>query len=236
MIGIYRIFNTLNNKSYIGQSINIEARLDAHKTSSADLYIDKAIQFYGKENFIFEIVEECLKEELNLKERFWISHFNSYYDGYNQTLGGNDNIGESNPNSKLTEKDILNIRKRRSLCLERKESVYNDYKNRISYSGFTKIWTNQNWKLIGQNFYLIDRNNFINKKEKSRKGQENGNSKFLDKQVIELRTIYKNHTLKEMFKLYGEKFNVCYGVMEQMLLGKTYKHLPIYKKSIDKWI
>ena len=236
-IGIYKIVNTLNNKCYIGQSINIQNRLIAHTMKSAGQYIDKSIQYYGKENFTFEVIEKCSTDKLNEKEIYWIAHFNSYYDGYNQTLGGqNSPIGEYNPNSKLAEKDISDIRKRRFLCNEAKTSVYEDYKDRISYSGFTKIWTNANWNTIGQSFYSIDRNDFINKEEKSRKGQKNGNAKFSDEQVLELRTLYKNHSIKEMYQLYGEEFQVCYGTMEQMLIGKTYKHLPVYKKSIDKWI
>lgn len=237
IIGIYKIVNTLNNKCYIGQSINIQNRLTAHTMKSSGQYIDKSIQYYGKENFTFEVIEKCSPDKLNEKEIYWIAHFNSYYDGYNQTLGGqNSPIGEYNPNSKLAEKDISDIRKRRFLCNEAKTSVYEDYKDRISYSGFTKIWTNANWNTIGQNFYGIDRNDFINKEEKSRKGQKNGNAKFSDEQVLELRTLYKNHSIKEMHQLYGEEFQVCYGTMEQMLIGKTYKHLPVYKKSIDKWI
>lgn len=49
MIGIYRITNKLNNKSYIGQSIHCGKRLDEH--SKGTQLIDEIIQMEGIENF-----------------------------------------------------------------------------------------------------------------------------------------------------------------------------------------
>ena len=47
------------------------------------------IKTYGKENFTFEIIEECSKEELNEKEIYWIAFYNTYQGfGYNQNSGG----------------------------------------------------------------------------------------------------------------------------------------------------
>lgn len=95
MVGIYKITNNINNKVYIGQSRNIHSRLNAHKTrpfniNSNDynkrLYV--SIRKYGLENFSFEIIEECLIEELNERENYWIKYYNSNKEeyGYNQTL------------------------------------------------------------------------------------------------------------------------------------------------------
>ena len=89
--GIYKIENLNNHKIYIGQSIEIEKRLIAHKNSKDNFVIHRAIQKYGVENFSFEIIEECSKEELDDKECFWISHFNSLIPfGYNMVEGGSN--------------------------------------------------------------------------------------------------------------------------------------------------
>ena len=71
-IGIYKITNLLNNKIYIGQSLNIERRFKEHcyKGKESRIPLDLAIQKYGKDNFTFEIIENCLKEELNEKETY----------------------------------------------------------------------------------------------------------------------------------------------------------------------
>lgn len=54
MIGIYKITNKLNGKSYIGQSIHCGKRLDEH--CKGGQLIDEIIQLEGVENFTFEIV------------------------------------------------------------------------------------------------------------------------------------------------------------------------------------
>lgn len=97
MIGIYKITNKINGKCYIGQSNNIERRWNDHKIpsswndpnkSSYNYPLYAAFRKYKLENFIFEVIEECNQEELNDKEIYWIQYYNSYYDGYNQTIGG----------------------------------------------------------------------------------------------------------------------------------------------------
>ncbi len=86
-MNIYKITNTINNKIYIGQDSN-----DIVSYYGGGILIKKAIQKYGKENFIKEILETCsTKEELCEKEQYWISHYNStnLKIGYNITGGGN---------------------------------------------------------------------------------------------------------------------------------------------------
>ena len=84
MIGIYKITNLINNKIYIGQSVHIERRWYEHCQPSAKSLIAKAIQKYGKENFSFEVLEECSTEELNQKEEQYIHIYNSITpNGYN---------------------------------------------------------------------------------------------------------------------------------------------------------
>lgn len=70
MIGIYKITNKINGKFYIGQSNDIERRFNEHctKWKQSRIPLDLAIHKYGKENFLFEVLEECDLEELNQKE------------------------------------------------------------------------------------------------------------------------------------------------------------------------
>lgn len=90
MIGIYKITNRINNKCYIGKSVNIESRLDQHRNNyHSNIYLQNAIKKYGIENFIFEVIEECSENLLNEKEIYWIKYYGSFgKDGYNLTEGG----------------------------------------------------------------------------------------------------------------------------------------------------
>jgi uncharacterized protein YukE len=94
--GIYKITNIKNHKSYIGQSVDIYKRwcdhckcgVGATETSMTNqLY--KAMRKDGIENFTFELLEECPREELNKKESFYIDLYESNSYGYNQTQGNN---------------------------------------------------------------------------------------------------------------------------------------------------
>lgn len=103
MIGIYKITNLKDGKSYVGQSINITKRWNQHKNEYQKeggcpvLYV--AIRKYKIENFSFEILEECPQELLNEKEIFWIAHYksNDRDFGYN-VLAGGQNGGVLYPN------------------------------------------------------------------------------------------------------------------------------------------
>lgn len=83
-IGIYKIENLVNHKVYIGQSIHIEKRWQEHCRQSSNTIISQAIKKYGKENFSFQILEECKVNQLDEKEQYYITLFNSVVpNGYN---------------------------------------------------------------------------------------------------------------------------------------------------------
>jgi group I intron endonuclease len=50
-----------------------------------------AMMKYGVENYSFEVVEECSREELNKREAFWIEFYHSQDFGYNMTKGNTRN-------------------------------------------------------------------------------------------------------------------------------------------------
>lgn len=91
---IYKITNKINGKVYVGQTIQtLNARKNEHKKRArnrANFPLYNAINKYGVENFkIVQIDEADSLEELNLKEQYYIKHFNSMYpNGYNLTSGG----------------------------------------------------------------------------------------------------------------------------------------------------
>lgn len=91
---IYKITNTLNDKVYIGQTIKtVQKRFTQHKNNSNKEYFSqivlyKAFNKYGIENFICEEIEEVPNDKLDEREKYWIEYYDSYFNGYNSTLGG----------------------------------------------------------------------------------------------------------------------------------------------------
>ena len=82
---IYKTTNTLTGKVYIGKS-----KYNNPSYLGSGLKIVNAIKKYGVEFFEKEILEECLEEEINSREEFWIEFYNSRDDsvGYNISKGG----------------------------------------------------------------------------------------------------------------------------------------------------
>ena len=101
--GIYYIKNKLNNKYYIGQSINMYKRLLFHINKSKDTnyqHIHRAISKDGIENFEFAIIayiildnQNEIKNKLDFLEKFYIKKYKCLgKDGYNATVGGDKGV------------------------------------------------------------------------------------------------------------------------------------------------
>lgn len=91
---IYTITNKANGKQYVGKTHlpNPQERWKEHlkdykreRCEKRPLY--SAMNKYGVENFVFEVIEEC--DNTEEREKFWIKELNTYGStGYNATLGG----------------------------------------------------------------------------------------------------------------------------------------------------
>jgi len=83
--GIYKITNLVDGKQYIGQSINIEQRRCSHysmldKNKHPNLHLQRAYNLLGKENFMFDIVLFCEKEELTRYEQAVVNFSKNIYN------------------------------------------------------------------------------------------------------------------------------------------------------------
>lgn len=112
--GIYKITSPIG-KIYIGQSPNIKRRIREHQTLKNDRQpkVYESLIEHGVENHTFEIVEECLREDLCEKEIFWIKHFKSFGTphGLNMTAGGKGSTGfRHSKKSKERFREIANNR------------------------------------------------------------------------------------------------------------------------------
>lgn len=91
--GIYRYVNLVNGKSYVGKSVDLHHRHLEHMRylragTEPCVKLNRAWQKYGEDNFQYEILCYCNREDLNDMEREYISKFDSFRNGYNCTEGG----------------------------------------------------------------------------------------------------------------------------------------------------
>lgn len=82
MSGIYQIYNPINNKRYIGSSINVERRLKEHlrnleKNRHCNDHLQSAYNKY-KDVLQFQFLEECEPDECLIFEQYYLDYYKSY--------------------------------------------------------------------------------------------------------------------------------------------------------------
>ena len=91
--GIYKITDLLTQQCYIGQSVNISDRFKQHCKCGLGIDAPASNKLYNTmqrdklQNFTFEVLEECSREQLNQKEAFWINMYKSNVYGLNTNKG-----------------------------------------------------------------------------------------------------------------------------------------------------
>lgn len=111
---IYKITCKINNKVYIGQTIeSLEKRFNRHmgyQKNEHDTKFYRAIRKYGKENFYIELLEVVSnQQQLDKREYYWICFYDSVSKGYNtkDSIGkcGGDTLS-NHPNKELISKKL----------------------------------------------------------------------------------------------------------------------------------
>lgn len=235
MIGIYKI-TEINNPMifYVGKSNDIERRFKEHQTKTYEqtrIPFDGYIKEKGKDNFQYEVLEECEINQLDEKEKFWINKLDAKNSGNKFDGGLRDVVGSHNPNSKLTEEDVKNIRIAYNNHLKQKD-VYEKYKDKISFSYFQNLWQGRSWNHIMPEVFTEENKKYYT--SKATQGEESSNAKFSNEEIIQIRQRYVNESAKKIYEDYQDR--VSFQSFQMILWGRYYKELPIYKKKEKKWI
>ena len=102
---IYCITNNINGKKYIGKSVvSFKKRWSQHLSCKHKDHFHDAIRKYNKDVWTFTTLEILDSSEsvdlLNVLERYWIDHYDTFRNGYNETKGGDGFTGKHTPESK----------------------------------------------------------------------------------------------------------------------------------------
>lgn len=88
---IYKATNTINGKSYIGQTVSFRQRVWQHLRcrQGEDCLFHRAIEQFGRDNFTWDIIDSCeSQKEAMLLEKHYIKVYDTYRNGYNENKGG----------------------------------------------------------------------------------------------------------------------------------------------------
>lgn len=229
MTGIYKYTNKITGQVYIGQAVDIAKRQSGHlKKPSPHSYFDADLKKYGIESFDFKIIEECDRNDLAEREKYWIKEYNSYMPdnkngGYNLTRGGEQYIGEENPWSRLTENEVKEIIEKLAntkISIQQLSKDYNVHYNTIGAINRCKTWS-----------YLHNyKNNIRMESQGSLLKGELGVNKITEEQAKYIIKLLESD--KRSLASISREENLSLNILYDINRCKTWTHLHNYKKNI----
>lgn len=223
---IYCYTNKINNKKYIGQTINPEQRYKAHKSTAFNpkdqeynSLLHQAFRKYGYENFQYEILAEAeTVEELNGLEIYYIAHFNTQVpNGYNIEAGGLNALKPMKEITKiklmkahgsLTEEEVIELRKAYQEHKSPTQIYKEKYSNRLHFQSFLNIWCGKRYKSIMPEVF----------------NNEKRQTKLTEDIVRNIRIDRKNGaTYQELM----DKYKICKSTIGNICRNETWKSVQI---------
>tara|TARA_R110000824_G_scaffold47256_1_gene134785 strand:+ start:492 stop:1151 length:660 start_codon:yes stop_codon:yes gene_type:complete len=212
--GIYKITNKQNGKIYIGSSLNIYQRFYMHKNhlnknNHHSSHLQRAWDKYGKENFIFEIIEEVPDKNMLLeREQHYMDTAKSYEreNGYNINPTATSRLGAKH--TEETKRKMSESQKESGRWKGKKNPMYGVSLIGPDHGMYGKMHSPESREKISENHHDVS-------------GANNPKAKLDWEKVDFIRAAYKNkiHTVKELMKLFCAGQSTIYNVLYE----KTWK-------------
>lgn len=202
-----------NKIVYIGQTVNLPLRHYRHtKVDPFDeglkeynYPLSRGIRKYGIESYDLIILEDnLLKEQLDEREKYWIQYYDTYNNGYNQTLGGNTQLM---PTIKYNDEIINNIINDLKNTNKSFQDIANE--NKVSLTHVYNINIGARRKIDNLKYPIRD------SKAKGTKGL-----KFSQKECKEIHEYILNNP-KETFKSIAKKYQCSDWTIRKINKGDT---------------
>jgi group I intron endonuclease len=207
VVGIYKITNLIDNKVYIGQTVNYRKRKNSHLSSLKENkhhneHLQRAFNKYGENSFEMELLEECKIEELDKLERYYIKELDAcnHDKGYNMMYGG-QRYRNFTKEVRLKMSEAGKGRK-----------FTDEHKKKISLA--------QKGKKISQE--SINKSIATKKRNKEHWGEKNPNALISDKIAEQIIIdLLKGISANDI----SNKYQVSNDVVYNLMYGKTYLHI-----------
>lgn len=230
---VYKSLCLINNKIYIGITAGkLSSRISSHvKLSNKNLpkyLFHRAIKKYGKNNFIFTILDTYSSfEERDRKEMFYIKLYNSFYMngvGYNMTLGGDGSKGhvkspEAIEKIKIARsKQVFSIQSRKNMSESRKGKKRTEEQKAYLSARIIELGSHVKSEKTKEKIRLTLTGKTFESRyglEKSNIMRHNMSVMFKQKQInVKKLNSYEKELILELYKTYG-LHKVCMVLKEK---------------------
>lgn len=219
---IYKITCNVNNRVYIGQTVNFKNRKNSHlyklnHNIHGNRYLQYDYNLYGKSNFEFSIIERCNKEDLLDKETYYINLYGSKES--DKTYNLMDLKGASLDAKRYRKIIAKQIAESHPISIETRLKISKANKGRI-VSLESRIKRSNT--LRGREFSVETRS----KISKNRKGKYTGNTVYTEDFIQKLRDEYK---LNPNYCNLGRKYKISDCSVRNLILYGTTSRTEIEK-------
>jgi group I intron endonuclease len=203
--GVYRIYFIGNDKSYIGLTKGFKGRSNQHlrvlrQDKHFNIYLQRAFNKYGEDNFRIELIEECDKSDLSKKEKEYIRIYDSFKNGFNLTTGGEECTISEDVKKRISEKHKGKIikaetrQKLREINLGKK--LMQKTKDKISKLNRDRVLTSQQKEKMSKGGSIVRTQATKDKMSKSRLGYKISNDAKLKLAAYNLKRTRPNSLIE----------------------------------------
>ncbi len=240
---IYTIHNIINNKIYVGKSQDPIKRWKKHitvaqcKRKREKYFLHRAIQKYGKHNFIFSIIQNFQSEQdCTTAEIYWINYFQSNNSklGYNLTVGGEGVSGRicneetknkirlkaiGRKHTKKTKNKLRILNTGKILSLETIEKTASKLRGR-KLNTERRLIISESTKGICK---TLEHKQKISKSKKGKfVGEKNPSAKISQYEVINIRNKYKTGYTKAQL---AREYKIGRTTIRRIINKESWKHI-----------
>jgi len=247
--GIYKILNIKNNKFYIGSSKDLNKRWIQHKSNlknnnHINVILQRSWNKYGKNSFVFDIIEECKENMLLEREQYYIDTLKPKYNIGLKASGG-DNLTNHPNREEIIKKIIKGLNKKYENMSDEERKHISDIRLGDKNGNFGNNWTEEMKNIARQRSIEYFKNNEhykIGKKHEEIFGVDKAKeiSKKLSKaaslKIGEKNPFFgKHHSEKTKKKLKEKRVGKYLGEQNIPFIidGKNYDSLGLASKELN---
>lgn len=236
---IYKVYNDVNSKIYVGQTSKTNPKIRWYQHRSASKYLNskdtsvlhQAMNKYGLEHFYFVVIEEVSNDQLNKREKYWINFYNSVSpNGYNLTLGGEGSLGRKSRYKGISRSQEVKDKIKNTWTKEKREYYSNLFRgeNNPNYGEKTSEEVKEKIRIstTGSKNHFFGKHHSEETKQKLSQAQSNNKKQVVmkDKNTEEILKVFESLSAAAKF-IHGDdgyiskacrrktrtKTNIAYG-------------------------
>lgn len=227
--GIYKITNIITNDFYIGSAVKLSRRIYRHRNElknnkHSNIILQRVVNKYGINNFIVECLEFCEKEDLLIREQYFIDTLHPKYNIRTECVYSNLGLKTSDETKeKISKANSGKVRSEgckailREINLGKKAS--DETKQKMSDSQKNKVRTEEHKRKISESHKgKIMFKESIEKGIKTKKdrgvmrGEKNPKAKLTQKDVYLIREKLITTKITEIAKEYNVSYQTIHGI------------------------